>query len=99
MIDVRNPSEIEECTETKELSQMSEVRWVNIPSSKAEHLNITTLERDFNIKRNQALLVVCRSGNRSIGTQKRLAALGYDAFNVFGGMRAMKTNLQKILKR
>ena len=99
VIDVRNPDEIQECPETKELSQMSEVRWVNIPSSKAEHLNITSLERDYNVKRNQTLLVVCRSGNRSLGTQKRLAALGYDAFSVFGGMKAMKSSLYKVLKR
>lgn len=55
----------------------------------ATHLPEGRLPTDHRLlPRGRRLLVICRSGNRSVDAARTLRRLGYEAFNVLGGLQA-----------
>ncbi len=55
----------------------------------ATHLPLSRIaEAGRKLNQGRRVVVVCRSGNRSRSATKRLRAMGYDAVNLSGGMRA-----------
>lgn len=51
------------------------------------------------LKKDKDIIVVCRSGNRSRGVTSQLRSLGYEAFNLSGGMRAWQNAGGQVLDR
>ncbi len=72
LIDVREPNE-----------------WAAGHSPAARHLPLNTVLANIDtIPRDQAVLIICRSGNRSSAATHALREEGIRAYNVAGGMRA-----------
>ena len=87
ILDVRTPAEVEECPHAAELATLSDHRYLNISVGELTHLNRTFLEKRYGIRQNQTLLCLCHSGKRSGQAFKHLNVLGYDCFNVYGGVK------------
>lgn len=51
------------------------------------------------LKKDKDIIVVCRSGNRSRGVTSQLRQMGYEAFNLSGGMRAWQSAGGQVLDR
>ncbi|MEZ5114834.1 MAG: rhodanese-like domain-containing protein [Candidatus Nanopelagicales bacterium] len=51
------------------------------------------------LKEGAPVVVVCRSGNRSRGATSRLRQMGYEAYNLKGGMRAWARDGGRLVDR
>jgi rhodanese-related sulfurtransferase len=70
-----------------DVRQPEEFRTGHIPGAKL--IPLGELHARMNeLPKNQEILVVCRSGNRSLSATRQLASAGYNAVNVRGGMSA-----------
>lgn len=70
-----------------DVRQPEEFRTGHIPGAKL--IPLGDLRARMNeLPKNQEILVVCRSGNRSLSATRQLASAGYNAVNVRGGMIA-----------
>lgn len=88
VIDVRTAPEIAECPYAKEIKELSQAEYLSISVGNLTHMNRTFLQANFGIRRNQTVVCLCASGNRSLQAQKHLSNMGFDAFSVFGGVKA-----------
>ena len=96
ILDVRSPNEIESCKVANILKKESPIKQLQIPISRLEHMNMNLLKNSFDIKDNQTIICLCNKGNSSKLAYKRLSTLGYDAFNVFGGVKQYAKRLGKL---
>jgi rhodanese-related sulfurtransferase len=72
LLDVREPGE-----------------WQAGHAPQADHIPLGQLEdRLAELPRNRQIITVCRSGHRSVLAAQQLAACGYQAINLTGGMTA-----------
>ena len=70
-----------------DVRQPEEFRAGHIPGSKLIPLG-ELRSRINELPKNQEILVVCRSGNRSLSATRQLASAGFTAVNLRGGMIA-----------
>lgn len=70
-----------------DVRQPEEFRAGHIPGSKLIPLGELRSRMD-ELPKNQEILVVCRSGNRSLSATRQLASAGFSAVNLRGGMNA-----------
>ncbi len=70
-----------------DVRQPEEFRSGHIPGAKLIPLG-DLRSRMNELPKNQEILVVCRSGNRSLSATRQLASAGYNAVNVRGGIIA-----------
>ena len=70
-----------------DVRQPEEFRSGHIPGAKL--IPLGDLRTRLNeLPKNQEILVICRSGNRSLSATRHLASAGYNAVNIRGGMNA-----------
>lgn len=70
-----------------DVRQPEEFRSEHIPGAKL--IPLGELRARLNeLPKGQKILVVCRSGNRSLSATRQLASAGFDAVNMAGGMIA-----------
>jgi len=70
-----------------DVRQPEEFRSGHIPGAKLIPLSELSAHL-HELPKNQEIICVCRSGNRSLSATRQLAGAGYNAFNLHGGMIA-----------
>lgn len=98
ILDVRSPQEAEDCREMAELTKYSfKAEIINIPTSQLLHMNKKSLKRHFGVQEADTIICFCAGGNRSAQGTKKLRALGFDCYNLFGGVKKLaKRGMRKI---
>ncbi len=74
-----------------DVRQPEEFRSGHIPGAKLIPLG-ELHTRLKELPKNQEIIVVCRSGNRSLSAMRQLAGAGYNVINLRGGMIAWSRN-------
>lgn len=99
LLDVRSQTEFRDCSELPQLMPITEARIINIPSDQLLHMNKKSLEMNFGIKEEDTIICFCVEGTRSAQTTKKMNALGFDCFNLFGGMKSLgKKAIRKLAR-
>lgn len=85
-------------------AQLIDVRenseWNAGHAPQALHVPTSQVSAKINrLKKDKEIIVVCRSGNRSRGVTSQLRKLGYEAFNLSGGMRSWQSAGGQVLDR
>ncbi len=85
-------------------AQLIDVResseWNAGHAPQASHIPSSQVTSRLNrVKKEKAVVVVCRSGGRSRAVTKQLRSLGYEAFTLQGGMRAWQGAEGPVLDR
>lgn len=95
LMDVRSPQEVQECPEMAQFVPNSGTRVINVPSGQLLHMNKKALERNYGIKEEDTVVCFCAGGARSAQGVKKLRALGFDCFNLYGGLKSLAGNYAK----
>lgn len=100
VLDVRSQTEFEDCSEMTQFAPMAASRIINIPNGQLLHLNKKSLQKNFGIREEDTVVCICATGNRSAQGTKKLRALGFDCFNLYGGMKSFAKNYgRKVIRK
>lgn len=88
IIDVRSTEEIRRA-HLRRFFPSCQLSILSVPEQVLTHMNKRELKKNFGINDHDTLLCLCAKGGRSLSAQKHLSVLGFDTFNVAGGLKSL----------